>query len=142
VIGAAGLAALVDLVLDVGRAGSADLLLLGASDRLASADELVPVAAALGVLAGAALAAGVLVLVAARRRRSRREREHDLGEARRLETMRRLLEERVEMLSASVRELEDRQTSLRAGRAAAPPGVVGTEADTIVVLPEAPSDPS
>jgi hypothetical protein len=133
------LVALVDLIR---RGAGVQPSVLGLSVPVDTQDRLL-VAAALGMLAGVAIASGIALLVAARRRRRERVRRREETDIGRLETVRRLLQERVDMLSATVRELEERQAELRDGRPtplADRRGGAATGTETLLVLPEAPPE--
>jgi uncharacterized membrane protein YccC len=137
VLGTLAAAALVDLVIEATSAGSTDLALVGSSIGSWSAVTALLIVAVLGALCGALLVSGIVMLSAARRRRrDEEERERRVGEAQKRETMRRLLQERVDQLAATVRELEARKDELRdeAATARSDP----TRDDAVIVLPDAP----
>ena len=146
-LGALGLVSLVDLAREATAATTVDLGVADLSIRLSDLDEIVVAASVLGMLTGAALVGGIALLRADRgRRRRERERADQESETGRRETLRRLLADRVELLSATVKELEERQVGLRQDGGGSP-GAVGAEArgpstttERLVVLPEAPPD--
>jgi len=137
VLGALAAVTLVDLVIEATSAGSTELALAGSSLGSWSGGTVLLVGAALGALCGALLVWGFVMLSAARRRRrDAEERERQVGEAQKRETMRRLLQERVDQLAATVRELEARKDELRDEAATAP--AKPTPDDDVIALPEAP----
>ena len=143
-LAAFGTAVLVDLVRDGTSSGSVELTVFGASLGSRSGGSVLIITASLAAVCGALVISGMWALAATRRRRRDQGRERLVSESHRLETVRRLLEERVDLLAASARELEERQTELRQPMPSSRPDaerrvpVPGTAADEVIELPEAP----
>ena len=106
--GALGALALVDLLLESTLTGGSELVLLGASLGRPQAEDAVLVVAALAVSTTALLSLGVAAL---RGHRSKQLEERRARVAS-LDNGKRLLEHKVEMLLAQVRELEGRKAEL------------------------------
>jgi hypothetical protein len=124
VLGVLGAAALADLMIGVSASGAAEIGVGSASFTTTSFETTLAIAVALAAVATALVVLGVVVIVRSRRGRELPDHERVEADVQRLETMRRLLEERVDMLAAQAKELD------RSGRE--------LEDARVVVLPDAP----
>jgi len=129
---------LVDLVRDSTLTSSVDISVFGVSFGIRTAEEIMMVAVGLAVVMTALLSLGSMALLAGRRRRRSKQVEDVRVRASRLETTERLLEQRVELLLARVRELEERKAAL--GRDLEPHAALAQVGD-VVVLPDLPVPP-
>ncbi len=127
---------LVELVRDSALAANVDVSILGVSFGHRPADELLLVAVGLTVVVTALLLGGAMALVAGRRRRRTKQGEAARVRISRLETTERLLEYRIELLLAQVRQLEEREAELNELEAER---TGPNRADDVVVLPDASS---
>jgi hypothetical protein len=127
--------ALVDLVRDSTLTGSIDVSLLGVSFGTRSAEEIMMAAVGLAVVATAFLLGGSVALLAGRRRRRSKQMEEKRVLVSRLETTERLLEHRVELLLAQVRELEERKDRI-GGEPLKTERTAPARVDDVFVLPD------
>jgi len=130
---------LVDLVRDSTLAGSVDMSVLGVSFGIRTAEEIMMVAVGLAVVMTALLFVGSIALLAGRRRRGSKQLEGIRVRISRLQTTERLLEHRVELLLARVRELEERKAALGGGLEAE--HTAPAQVEDVVVLPDLPLPP-
>ncbi len=136
--GALGVLALVDLLLESTLTGGSELVLLGASLARPPAEDAVLVVAALAVSTTVLLFLGVAALRGHRSKRLEERREQVAS----LDNGKRLLEYKVEILLAQVRELEGRKAALSG---ASHSGVLADhvepmQGERLVVLPDLPPD--
>lgn len=127
---------LVELVRDSALAANVDVSILGVSFGHRPADELLLVAVGLTVVVTVFLLGGAVALVAGRQRRRTKQGEAARVRISRLETTERLLEYRIELLLAQVRQLEEREAELNELEAER---TGPNRADDVVVLPDASS---
>ena len=125
-------AALVELVRDNASAGSVDVSFLGVSFGTHSVQEMILVAVGLAVIAAVFFVGGSLVLRTRRRRRRERQRVRVSS----LQTTERLLGERVELLVAQVRELEERKAAF--GDELVAERTAPAQGGDVVVVPDMP----
>ena len=130
---------LVDLVRDSTLMSSVDISVFEVSFGIRTAEEIMMVAVGLAVVMTALLSLGSMALLAGRRRRRSKQVEDVRVRASRLETTERLLEQRVELLLARVRELEERKAAL--GRDLEPEHAALAQVGDVVVLPDLPVPP-
>ena len=123
-LGILGAAAIADLMIGLGSSGTAEIGVGSVSFTTSSFETTLAVGVALAAVATALVLFGIVLIVRSRGGREVTEHEHTAADVQRLETMRRLLEERVDMLAAQAKELD------HGGRE--------REDERVLILPEAP----
>lgn len=137
-----GAFALVDLLLESTLSGGSELMLLGASLGRPPVEDAVLVAVALAVSTTALLFLGVAAVRAGRRRRRSKRLEERREPVASLDNGKKLLEWKVELLLAQVKDLEGRKAALTG---ALQPGVMADHGEPLqdarlVVLPDLPPE--
>lgn len=134
---ALGAFALVDLLLETTLSGVTEPMLLGVSLGQRPVHDAVVVAVALAVLSTALFILGVAVVRAGGGRRGSKRLEEDRASVASLDSAKKLLDHKVELLLARVQELEERKAALLGGSVEGPEGEP-PRGERLVVIPDTP----